>query len=258
MSIRRILRWVVIVVLATMLGLWLRDEVMKSLFLPDLRKVRETAARTQDNNNLREIAIAMHNYCGTHKTLPPAAICDKTGKPLLSWRVAILPYFSQDELYKKFKLDEPWNGPNNKKLIPLMPPAYLLCGEDREPGLTHVRVFVGRGALFDLNEGISLARIADGASNTIMMVHTVDAVTWTAPNDIEYGPMVPLPRLRASADGGFVAVLADGSVRMIQLTISDATMRALITRDGGEAIGNDVIGKDVRDDSRYRISGKDR
>ena len=216
--------------------------VLMALLVPAVQKVREAAQRTQGNNNLRQIAIALHNYHGTYNKLPPAGICDKTGKPLLSWRVAILPYIEEDVLYKKFKLDEPWNSPNNKKLIPLMPKPYEIPGDGNgKPGETHCRVFVGGGALFDLDKGIRLAQIVtDGTSNTIMLVETVDAVTWTAPNDIEYGPKVPLPRLRTSPGGGATVVLADASIALLRAAISDATMRALITRAGGEPIGDDA------------------
>jgi Protein of unknown function (DUF1559) len=215
--------------------------IMMALLVPAVQKVREAAQRTQNSNNLRQIALAMHNYYGAYKSLPPAAICDKTGKPLLSWRVAILPYIEQDNLYKKFKLDEPWNSANNKKLIALMPKIYEIPGEDGKPGLTNVRVFVGGDALFDLTKGVRFPQVTDGTSNTIMLVQTVDAVTWTAPNDIEFGPKIPLPRLRSSPGGGFVAAFADGSIQMLRSTISDATLRALVTRSGGDEIGADAF-----------------
>ncbi|HEY2910378.1 MAG TPA: DUF1559 domain-containing protein, partial [Gemmataceae bacterium] len=67
-------------------------------------------------NNLKQIALSVHNYEATYSKLP-ANRTDKDGKPLLSWRVLILPYIEQNNLYQQFKLDEPWDGPNNKKLI---------------------------------------------------------------------------------------------------------------------------------------------
>ena len=77
----------------------------------------------------------MHNYQAVNQTFPPAASVDKQGKPLLSWRVAILPYLEQQELYNKFKLDEPWDSPrNNKELIQYMPNARcLMNGPGTEP-----------------------------------------------------------------------------------------------------------------------------
>ena len=86
--------------------------------------IRGNAARTQCVNNLKQIGLAMHNYHATHKTFPPAFTVDKDGKPLLSWRVLILPYLEQDALYKEFHLDEPWDSPHNRTLIERMPPTY--------------------------------------------------------------------------------------------------------------------------------------
>ncbi len=75
-------------------------------------------------NNLKYIGLAMHNYLDANSHFPPAASVDKAGKPLLSWRVMILPYIDQDQLYKQFHLDEPWDSEHNKKLIDKMPQIY--------------------------------------------------------------------------------------------------------------------------------------
>jgi hypothetical protein len=58
-----------------------------------------TAEQLHSRNNLKQLAAALLSYQDAYKGLPQAAIA-KDGKPLLSWRVAILPYMEQDELYK--------------------------------------------------------------------------------------------------------------------------------------------------------------
>src|SRR5439155_8430347 len=78
-------------------------------------QVRAAAGRNQSMNNLKQIALAFHNYLDVNKAFP--ASTSKDGKPLLSWRVHILPYLEQDGLYKQFKLDEPWDSEHNKALI---------------------------------------------------------------------------------------------------------------------------------------------
>ena len=83
--------------------------------------VRDGANRIISFNNLYVMGLAMHGYADANGTFPPAANCDAQGIPLLSWRVAILPYVGAGSLYSKFKLDEPWDGPNNIKLLPLIP-----------------------------------------------------------------------------------------------------------------------------------------
>ena len=81
-------------------------------------KTHEAAARTQSINNLKQIALAMHGYHDVNRKLPSAAICDAAGKPLLSWRIAILPFIDEQQLYRQFKLDKPWDSDHNRKLIP--------------------------------------------------------------------------------------------------------------------------------------------
>ena len=81
----------------------------------------DAARRAQSMNNLKQFALAMHNYHDTNGKFPAASSFDKDGKPLLSWRVHVLPYLEQAELYKQFHLDEPWDSEHNKKLIEKMP-----------------------------------------------------------------------------------------------------------------------------------------
>lgn len=214
--------------------------VSTALLVPAVQKVREAAARSQDQNNLKQMGLAMHNYHDVNKRFPAAAICGKDGTPLLSWRVAILPYIEQDNLYRQFKLDEPWDSDHNKKLIPLMPQLYVVPASPLKPGETHYRVFVGGGALFDLNKGARFADILDGTSNTIMIVETAESVVWTKPADIPYDAQKPLPKLGGFyANGMFNVGLADGSVRALRGDLPEATLRALITRGGGEPVNVD-------------------
>src|SRR5829696_8812925 len=74
-------------------------------------------------NNLRFIGLAFHNYHDVNGALP-SNLKTKDGKPGLIWRVAILPYIQEDELYKQFKLNEPWDSEHNAKLIDRMPKWY--------------------------------------------------------------------------------------------------------------------------------------
>ncbi len=64
---------------------------------------QQGAVREQGSlNNLKQIAVAMHNYANTHQAFPAAANVDKKGKALLSWRVHLLPYLEQPALYQRF------------------------------------------------------------------------------------------------------------------------------------------------------------
>jgi hypothetical protein len=216
------------------------------LFLPAIQSARAAAMRAQSTNNMKQIALAMHNYNavnGDH--FPAAAICDADGKPLLSWRVAILPYIEQQNLYQQFHLDEPWDSAHNKPLLEQMPKIYGSPADRGNPPANHTyyQVFQGNGAMFEINQGCRLADITDGTSNTIMAVEAGVAVPWTKPEDLEFDPEKALPKLGGMnwSPPGFNAAFGDGSVRFLLLTLNKDVLKALITRAGGEVINSEDL-----------------
>jgi hypothetical protein len=215
---------------------------------PFLAEVERAAQRKSSENNLRQIALAMHAAHDTFGALPNAAICDKEGKPLLSWRVHILPFIEQENLYKQFKLDEPWDSPNNIKLLDRMPSTFALTMRPaKRKGETFVRVFTGRDTPFDLTAprpgpitlGLRLTDFLDGTSNTLMIVEAAEAVPWTKPDDLPYDAKKPIPKLGGAVPGRFFAVFADGSVRSLSTKLDEVVLRALITPKGGEVVSPD-------------------
>ena len=206
---------------------------MMGLLLPAVQKVREAAERVQSANNLKQMSIAMMNYHDTQRHLPAAAICDQNGKPLLSWRVALLPYLEEQRLYAQFKLDEPWDSPNNIKLLGQMPKVYSCPAAQTPSGETVYQVFVGNGAVFETTRGLRLTDIPDGTANTILIVEANKSVPWTKPDDLPYNPNGPLPPLGGHSPNGFNAVSADGAVHSIPKNTPETTLRPLITRNDG-------------------------
>ena len=186
--------------------------------------------------------MACHNYSDTHDgKLPPAVVYGPDGTPLYSWRVLILPYIEQDELYREFHLDEAWDSAHNSRLLERMPATYAAPPYKRSkfpPNHTAIHVFVGPGTAFEGPGGVSLKDFPDGTSNTFLLVEAGDPVPWTKPEDIAYAPDQPVRPTGVFRDG-FRAALADGSVRFVRDTISEATLRAAITRNGGEPLGPD-------------------
>ncbi len=198
-------------------------------------QARGAASTERASNNLKQIALAMHNYHDTHGHFPPAAICDKDGKPLLSWRVAILPYIEQDNVYKEFRLDEPWDSEHNKPLSATLIPVFASPGLG-EGTKTHYRAFVGGGAVFETKKGTMIADITDGTSNTFLVVEATEAVEWAKPDDLPYDPKKELPKLGLPGAKDFQAAFADGSVRILPKDTDKKRLHALITRAGGEVI----------------------
>ena len=217
----------------------LDEQAIQKTLTPALGQVKQAAARQQSANNLKQIALAMHNYHDVNKSFPPPANRDNNEKPLLSWRVHILPYIEQDALYKEFKLDEPWDSEHNKKLIPRMPAIYESpLAKNLAAGKTVYLGAAGPGMIFEGPKGKTLADITDGTSNTIMTVEANDkhAVTWTKPDDYKPEKKDPAAPLIRKDMNGFHVALADGSVRMIAKTIDADLLWALLTAAGNEVI----------------------
>ena len=216
--------------------------ILVALLLPAVQAAREAARRNVSVNNLKQIMLALLNYHDSRRSFPAQANYDADGKPLLSWRVHILPYLEQQALYAKFHLDEPWDSEHNKQLIPLMPEVYLDPSSplDASQGLTHYLGVAGDGYAFATSgKGNGLRQFRDGTSNTIAVVQVNDeqAVPWTKPAD--YTPPEGNPLADWGRDlhpGGFHVAFSDGSVQYISNFIDPDLFRSLLTIAGGEVV----------------------
>ncbi|MFO0842722.1 MAG: DUF1559 domain-containing protein [Gemmataceae bacterium] len=218
----------------------LDDKTLGPVLGESLAKVRVAAARMESANHLKQIGLAMHNYHDTNNHFPPQAVYDKDGKALLSWRVLLLPYLDQDALYREFKLDEAWDSPHNKKLLAKMPQVFKLPGATPKHQYgTYYQVFHGKGAAFEGKTGNTIASFTDGTSNTILAVEAGNDVPWTKPEDVPFDPAKDVPQLSRHFGKGGHALFADGSVRFLSDSINKDTLKALVTRAGGEVIPND-------------------
>jgi prepilin-type processing-associated H-X9-DG protein len=208
------------------------------------KRLDEAARRAVSTNNLKQIGLAVHNFESANGHLPDN-IYAKDGTPLLSWRVHLLPYIEEEKLYNQFKLDEPWDSEHNRKLLDRMPKIFALPGATTKvPGGTFYRSFVGakgvaiRPLFVEGGAKTTLAGIPDGTSNTLLAVEAAEAVEWTRPTDLPFDPDKPLPKLGGHFTGGFNVVFCDGSVRFVRSAIDPKTLRALVTMNGGEVIGD--------------------
>jgi len=212
--------------------------IAAAALLPAISSARGAAKRAQSMNNLKQLALAMHMYAMDHEKFPPAYSTDEDGKPLLSWRVHVLPYLENEGLYERFHLDEPWDSEHNKKLIPLMPALLRPAKSQAGPGKTNYLGVGGEDGIFPGTKAVRLADIRDGTSNTVMIVEASDqaAVVWTAPDDFQPDADRPIRGLVGLQDDGFLAAFADGSVRLINAGIDPDVLKALFTRSGGEVV----------------------
>jgi hypothetical protein len=228
------------------------------LLLPAVSKVREAAASAQSQNNLKMIGLALHAHNDTLGELPPVAVYDRTGKPLYSWRVLLLPYLDEGALYQQFHLNEAWDSPHNRQFLARIPKMYQTPGAPpNEEGLTFYQVFIGPETPFPtpqtqglqpyprLGFGLDLrapprSRIPgsfpDGTSNTFAVVEAADPVPWTKPADLVYDSKGPFPRLGGASSASFNVLFFDGSTRRVRKTANEQLLRAYVTPAGGEMI----------------------
>lgn len=231
---------------------WQADDVTKIAdnLIPPLANMlamhivasRKAARRMQCSNNLKHLALAMHNYHDTNLEFPPAFSVDAGGKPLHSWRVLILPYVEAKSLYDAIRLDEPWDSEYNKQFHDKMPgvfrcPSRKSGDKNRDTGYCLV---VGEDTFGCADgKGLTFGKITDGTSNTLMITERKAPVCWMAPVDITQedaclGINKKDEGISSWHDGGINAAFGDGSVRFIGEMIDRKTLKAVLTIAGGE------------------------
>ena len=215
--------------------------------MPASLQVRASAQRSTAANQMRQLILAMHNYHDATKAFPARFSKDEDERPLLSWRVHILPFLEQGDLYEQFHLDEPWDSDHNKALIERMPDCYIHPRARTAAGQTVFVVPHGEGSIMPdpsdastLPKGTRLEEVRDGASRTgvIFEVSTENAVTWTKPDDFDWQKFDdPVAALFGDwAGDGVNVALADGSVPFISRDQLQKILNALITTNDGQAI----------------------
>ena len=192
--------------------------------------------------NLRQIGLAGHNYESSYALLPNN-VYSKDGKPLLSWRVQLLPYLEEEQLWKEFKQDEPWDSEHNKKLVAKMPKVYAPIRAKAEPGHTFYRGFAGPGTMFEPKQKIRIGGISDGTSNTAWVVEAGEPVVWTKPDDLPFDPNKDLPKLGGLFDGEFHVLATDGAVHRIKKDFDRDTFKRAITRADGQVFDFESLKK---------------
>ncbi len=217
-----------------------------SVLLPATFTARQAAECAESMNNLKQLSLALLNFEAAEKSFPPAFDSNKDGKPLLSWRVLMLPYIGEQQLYSQFRLDEPWDSENNKKLIAQMPRIFVAPESKAAAEFKTVYLGVrGEKAAFTGVEGVEIRSFTDGTSKTITVVEANDnsAVIWTKPDDFAIDTPNPMASLAGLREGGFLAAFADGHVQMISDAAPANIIKALFTRNGGEVVDLNAVSR---------------
>jgi hypothetical protein len=196
------------------------------------------------------LALAWHEYHDEHGHFPPPYVADANGKPTHSWRVLILPYLEENALYKAYNFKEPWNGPNNSKLVSQMPRCFRCPSETRlPPNTTSYFCVVGPGRAKHDRPHLSLS---DFKEPTIMLVESNTAqVNWLEPRDLTIDDVIGSRQSQSGRPASsnhrvddhiwrsgywFHVALVDASIRPIPDDIDSEVLRALLTMNGGEQV----------------------
>lgn len=222
---------IIIVVVVVILGCG--GLVAIGLLLPAVSKVREAAARMSEMNNMKQVSLGALNHASANATLPPA-------EGRLSWRVHILPYVEQDNVYRQFNLNQDWNEGQNQQTASILIKTYVSPLDEPGTTQTHYRTFTGPGTIYDptLMKGAAYPRyIADGTSNTIFAVDTTEMIPWPQPKEIAFEPNGSLPELGNSKRAQGLIAMCDGSVKSFdKKTMDPNIIRMMVTAAGGEVV----------------------
>jgi hypothetical protein len=196
------------------------------------------AARKASYVNMKQILLGQANY-QTMRRKPAADIVDQNGKPLLSWRVAILPYMEHRSLFEEFHLDEPWDSEYNIKLLSRMPKPYLHPKD--KPSSTFASYF--RPTSDAAAGSPDSPTVDDGGVKRIILVEARREIPWTKPEDIplDPDPAHPLPNFGGFFSSLFHAGFNDSKVLTISQTTDPATLRPFFTTAGGQESDREKI-----------------
>jgi hypothetical protein len=238
--------WIVILAVCCVVLLFCGG-ILAGLLLPAINATREAGRRSLCMNNLHQIGLAMAMYESKNGKFPPAAGVGENGQPPMSWRVAILPYMQEDEIYRNYDPKQPWNSPKNLEVLKKMPREFR-CPSDSDSGDGETSYFMisGKNTVGGLlgSAGASPFEITDGLSKTMTLVEVHGLkVPWTEPRDLTVDQLIA--RLRSGARIAHIATfnigLADGSVRNLPASIDAETLRRLATINDGKPVQIDAF-----------------
>jgi prepilin-type processing-associated H-X9-DG protein len=216
--------------------------------------------RSDCADRLRRIGRAMQAYHDDHGCFPPSCRPHASGPNANSWRVLLLPYLADEEadrVYQAYRFHEPWDGPHNHELLESAqlqhvfqcPIAQNGSGprSDRD-GAPHsaetcYAMVIGPGALSDGRSSTRFDEIADGSTNTILVVEVADSgIHWAEPRDLtaaEISFRINDPQRQGIGSPhrpGANVLFCDGGVRFVHEETDPKLLEAMTTIAGGEDV----------------------
>ena len=193
--------------------------------------------RGEASKNLRKIAVGFHEYHAANNGFLSSVYVSEQGKKY-SWRIEILPYIGEKDLYDQYRFDEEWNSPHNQKVTSRMPDFFRSDSDDQDTTNTSWFLLIGPDGAIKPDGPRNIHEIsnADGTSKTIIAIEAKRDMHWAKPADILVDPKKGMPMLGGYHEGGFHVAFADASVHFIDEKIDPKLLWSLFTFDGGERI----------------------
>lgn len=240
---RRAIGCLALIVLLSGGGIWLSRAINHAH-----EAVHETVCRS----NLNQIQMAFLNYHDTYGSFPPAYVVNEHGERMHSWRVLILPFIDQDEVYEQYHFDEPWNSPHNRSLEREINLDMFHCPSGplvSDSPLTNYVLVTGAGTAFPGANTTNREGFEDGTENTILLVEIADSdIHWMEPRDLEIESMSfavndpQNPGISSPHPRGPAVVFADRiTAYRLDQSLRPETVKALLTISGGEGVTKDDL-----------------
>ncbi len=207
----------------------------------DLVPMSRMDRRVESENNLKLLMLGMFNYESVHQKFPASSNEVEGSEYPISWRVAILPYIGEKDLYKQFKLDQPWNSPHNKGVAKKMPDVFRLPGDDPDSIKTYYLAIAGEKTIIASDIPVGLGSITDGTSCTIALIQHGESVVWNQPKDIAMSDE-SVRQILSDPDPEFTFALGDSSVATIKRSKFDSVeLSKIFTRDDGNFVDYELL-----------------
>ena len=206
--------------------------------------------------NLGKIALALNAYCTDFGTYPPSVTRNSQGEAMHSWRVLLLPYLGEQDLYSRYRLDLPWSDAINRGVAEEMPTCYSATTRSfyERNYLSDYYLVTGPSTLQPKSGPIGFNAVSDEVSQTVLVVEgrpTVASGLWIEPIDFIITEMIgdirSIPgtiregsEIGGVSPNGVVVATVDNRVHFISETTEPFYVKGMLTATGDEPLPKDL------------------
>jgi prepilin-type processing-associated H-X9-DG protein len=210
--------------------------------LPAMQPTRTITSRSECQNNLKQVGLALQNYHDKYGRFPPAVVYDANGKPMHSWRTLILPEIEEGPLFQQYRMDEPWDSPHNKKVTQAQIQCFQ-CPDDKNVGKfdTSYVALIGPDSVWSGEDGAKGSEVTDGTAQTMVVIEMKNSgIHWAEPRDLDLDALPTkfnkrkLGEMLSPHKHGVITVYADGHVEVIPFDATVEDLKAAVSKSQGD------------------------